>query len=155
INAASRLKTPVVLTLHDYKPVCPVYTQLRHGNLCTECSDGRYEALLKHRCAGGSFGQSAILWAEARYHAAIRSYDRIAKFIAPSRFMRDAVVRRFGEDKIIHIPNGIDVSCIEVARRDHCYALFVGRLSPEKGIDTLLRAHAADCGAWRLVVAGS
>ena len=155
INAAWRAKTPVVLTLHDYKPVCPVYTQLRNGKRCTECSAGRFEALLKHRCAGGSFGHSAMLWAEARYHAAVRSYDRVAKFIAPSRFMRDAVVRRFGEDKVIHIPNGIDASDIDVSRRDGGYALFIGRLSPEKGIETLLRAHAADNGAWRLIVAGS
>jgi glycosyltransferase involved in cell wall biosynthesis len=155
ISAATRLNTPVVLTLHDYTPVCPVYTQLRHGNRCTECADGRFEALLKHRCAGGSLGQSAMLWAEARYHAAFRSYDRVAKFIAPSRFMRDAVIRRFGEDKVICIPNGIDVSRIEISRRDQHYALFFGRLSPEKGLETLLRAHAADDAAWRLVIAGS
>src|SRR5258708_6164675 len=41
INAASRLKIPVVLTLHDYKPACPVYTQLWKGELCTKCSEGR------------------------------------------------------------------------------------------------------------------
>ncbi|MDQ8728033.1 glycosyltransferase family 4 protein [Bradyrhizobium sp. LHD-71] len=155
ISAASRLNTPVVLTLHDYKPVCPVYTQLRNGAPCTECSDGRFEALLQHRCAGGSIGQSALLWAEARYHAAARSYHHVDTFIAPSRFMRDAVVRRFGEDKVVHIPNGIDASRIEVSRDDENYVLFLGRLSPEKGVETLLRAHAADNAAWRLVVAGS
>ena len=45
INVASRLQTPVVLTLHDYKPVCPVYTRLRHGQPCTECAGGRFEAV--------------------------------------------------------------------------------------------------------------
>src|SRR5262249_45481622 len=44
INTASRLNMPVVLTLHDYKPVCPVYTQLRHGRPCTECAGGQFEA---------------------------------------------------------------------------------------------------------------
>jgi glycosyltransferase involved in cell wall biosynthesis len=155
INAASRLKTPVVLTLHDYKPVCPVYTQLWKGGLCTKCSDGRFEALLMQRCADGSIGRSALLWAEARYHAAARSYQRVDMFIAPSRFMQNAVVRRFGEDKIIHIPNGIDTSRIEVSDKDERFVLYLGRLSPEKGVETLLRAHASDNAAWRLVVAGS
>jgi glycosyltransferase involved in cell wall biosynthesis len=155
INAASRLKTPVVLTLHDYKPVCPVYTQLWKGGLCTKCSDGRFEALLMQRCADGSIGRSALLWAEARYHAAARSYQRVGMFIAPSRFMQNAVVRRFGEDKVIHIPNGIDTSRIEVSRQDEGFVLYLGRLSPEKGIETLLRAHASDNAAWRLVIAGS
>jgi len=155
ISAASRQKIPVVLTLHDFKPVCPVYSQLWKGELCTKCSEGRFEALLTQRCADGSFGRSALLWAEARYHAAARSYQRVDKFIAPSRFMRDAVVRRLGEDKVIHIPNGIDTSRIEASDRDEGFVLYLGRLSPEKGVETLLQAHAEDNGAWRLVIAGS
>jgi glycosyltransferase involved in cell wall biosynthesis len=155
INAASRQRIPVVLTLHDYKPVCPVYTQLWKGELCTKCAEGRFEALLMQRCADDSIGRSALLWAEARYHAAARSYQRVDKFIAPSGFMRDAVVGRLGEDKVIHIPNGIDTSRIEVSEHDEGYVLYLGRLSQEKGVETLLRAHAADNAAWRLVVAGS
>ena len=155
IGAAARLNIPVVLTLHDYKPVCPVYTQLANGQPCTKCSDGRFGALLSQRCANGSIGRSALLWAEARYQAAANSYQRVDKFIAPSRFMRDAVVRRFGEDKVVHIPNGIDSSLIEVPRQDKGFVLYLGRLSPEKGVETLLRAHAADNATWRLVVAGT
>src|SRR6202048_1176026 len=155
INAASRLNTPVVLTLHDYKPVCPVYTQLWRGQSCTKCSEGRFEALLIQRCADGSIGRSALLWAEARYHAAVRSYQRVDRFIAPSRFMRDAVVRRSGEDKVVHIPNGIDTSRIEVSGKDEGFVLYLGRFSPDKGVETLLRGHAADNAAWRLVVAGT
>ena len=155
ISAAARLKTPVVLTLHDYKPVCPVYLQVRNGQPCTECSAGSFEPLLRHRCADGSLAHSALLWAEARFHAAMGSYDHVDKFIAPSRFMRDQVVRRFGEDKVVHIPNCIDSNRFEVSGEDENYVLFLGRLSPEKGVETLLRAHAADNAAWRLVIAGS
>jgi glycosyltransferase involved in cell wall biosynthesis len=155
INAASRLNIPVVLTLHDYKPVCPVYTQLANGQPCTRCSNGRFEALLSQRCADGSIGRSALLWAEARYHAATRSYQHVDKFIAPSRFMRDAVIRRFGEDKVVHIANGIDTSLIEASGQEKGFVLYLGRLSPEKGVETLLQAHAADEAAWRLIVAGT
>ncbi len=155
INAASRMKIPVVLTLHDYKPVCPIYNQVHGVEFCSECADGRFESLLKKRCADGSLGRSALLWAEARFHAAKRSYFHVDRFIAPSRFMRDAVARRYGGDKVIHIPNGIDASRIEASDRDDRFILYFGRLSPEKGVETLLQAHAADRAGWRLVVAGT
>ncbi|MGN6309991.1 MAG: glycosyltransferase family 4 protein [Xanthobacteraceae bacterium] len=155
INAASRARIPIVLTLHDYKVICPVYTRLSNGEVCTKCSDGRYEALLTQRCADRSIAQSGLLWAEARFHAAAGSYRRVDKFIAPSRFMRDAVVPLLGDSKVVHIPNGVDTSRIAASRQDKGFALYLGRLSPEKGVETLLRAHAADNAAWRLVVAGS
>jgi len=155
INAASQAGVPVVLTLHDYKPVCPVYTQLSNGKICTKCSGGRFESLLKQRCAGGSLPRSALLWAEARYHALVGSYHRVDKFICPSKFMRDAVVGRFGADKVAHIPNGIDAAHIDASGKDEGYVLYLGRLSPEKGVETLLRAHAANASSWRLMVAGT
>lgn len=155
INAASRAKIPIVLTLHDYKIICPVYTRLSNGEVCTKCSDGRYEALLTQRCADRSIAQSGLLWAEARFHAAVGSYRRVDRFIAPSRFMRDAVVPLLGNDRVVYIPNGVDTSRIEASRQDKGFVLYLGRLSPEKGVGTLLRVHAADNAAWRLVVAGS
>jgi glycosyltransferase involved in cell wall biosynthesis len=155
INAASRARIPIILTLHDYKIVCPVYTRLSNGEVCTKCSDGGYGALLTQRCADGSIGRSGLLWAEARFHAVAGSYGRVDKFIAPSRFMRDAVVPRLGEDRVVYIPNGVDTSRIKASGQDGGFVLYLGRLSPEKGVETLLRAHAADNAAWRLVVAGS
>jgi len=155
ITAASRAGVPVVLTLHDYKPVCPVYTQLSNGKVCTKCADGQFEAVLKQRCADGSLTRSALLWAEARYHALAGSYHRVGKFICPSKFMREAVVRRFGADKVVHIPNGIDASRIEMSRQDEGYVLYLGRLSSEKGVETLLRTHAASDALWRLMIAGT
>jgi glycosyltransferase involved in cell wall biosynthesis len=155
IGVASRLNIPVVLTLHDYKTVCPVYTQLCRGVPCTKCSNGRFESVLRERCAEGSVARSALLWLEARYHAAKRSYQRVDTFVAPSLFMRDAVAPRLGADKVVHIPNGIDASRIVPRDGDDGYVLYLGRLSREKGIETLLRAHAEDAYAWRLLIAGT
>ncbi len=62
------------------------------------------EALLQKRCADGSLGESALLWAEARYRPWREVYHNVSKFIAPSCFMRDAAARRFGDDKVVHIP---------------------------------------------------
>jgi glycosyltransferase involved in cell wall biosynthesis len=69
--------------------------------------------------------------------------------------MRDSVAPWFGEGKVVHVPNGVDVSRIGCGSVDGGYVLFFGRISPEKGIETLLQAHAAAGNAWRLVVAGT
>mgnify|MGYP002718615305 CR=1 FL=1 len=154
LKVAGRRGIPTVLTLHDYKLVCPVYTRLRGSEPCTDCAGGGFEAVLRHRCAGGSLLQSSLLWAEARYHAAARSYDWVDRFVAPSRFMRDAVSARVDTSRVVHIPNPIAADRIDEADEGDDSVLFFGRLSPEKGVETLLSAHAADPG-WRLVVAGT
>jgi glycosyltransferase involved in cell wall biosynthesis len=155
ITAAARLDVPVVLTLHDFKIVCPIYTRSREGATCTSCSKNRFWPVVAHRCAGRSLSKSILLWAEANYHSFKGSYDHVSKIVVPSRFMRDIIAPRVGPEKVVHVPNGVDASRIEVGTGDGGYVLYCGRLSPEKGIETLLQAHAEDNNAWRLVVAGT
>jgi glycosyltransferase involved in cell wall biosynthesis len=156
IRAAKKRDVPVVLTLHDYKPVCPVYTRLRNGQVCSACLDGPFSNVVKHRCAEGSLGKSAILFAEASVQRFLGSYQMLDGFIAPSRFMRDAMTRkRFPEKQVEVIYNGIDCSAISPTFDDDGYALYLGRLSAEKGIETLLRAHSDIADNVPLMVAGT
>jgi glycosyltransferase involved in cell wall biosynthesis len=53
ISVAKSRSIPVVLTLHDFKPVCPVYLRLRAGRPCSLCLDGDFRQVLMNRCAGG------------------------------------------------------------------------------------------------------
>jgi glycosyltransferase involved in cell wall biosynthesis len=154
ITAAVRLGVPVVLTLHDLKAVCPVYTQIRNGQPCAECSPTRFEGVLRHRCGGHSLPNRLLLWAEARFHEAAGSYQHVDRFVAPSRFVRDAVSARFPADRIAYIPNGIDLSGIEASASDGAFVLYFGRIAADKGVESLLRAHAEDGHRWRLVLAG-
>jgi glycosyltransferase involved in cell wall biosynthesis len=155
ITAAARQNVPVVLTLHDFKIVCPVYTRFRDGATCNACSRNRSWPVVQHRCSEQSLSRSLLLWAESLYHSLNRSYEQVTKIVAPSRYMRDSVARWFEPDKVVYVPNGVDASRIEPNGPDGGYALFCGRLSREKGIETLLQAHARDNNAWRLVVAGA
>ena len=66
ITAAARLDVPVVLTLHDFKIVCPVYTRFRDGATCNSCSKNRFWPVVTHRCAKQSLSRSLLLWAEAQ-----------------------------------------------------------------------------------------
>ena len=69
--------------------------------------------------------------------------------------MQDIIAPWVGPEKVVYVPNGVDASRIEAGADDGGFALYCGRLSPEKGVETLLRAHAEDNNAWRLVVAGT
>ncbi|MCK6384174.1 MAG: glycosyltransferase family 4 protein [Rhodocyclaceae bacterium] len=155
IGAAKARGVPVALTLHDYKPVCPAYTRLRNGKPCSECLEGSFAPALRHRCAEGSLGKSALLYAEAVTQRRLGSYEKADRFIAPSRFMAESVARRFPADRIALLYNGVDTAGFPLGGRDEGYALYLGRLSREKGVETLLRAHDAARGAWPLMVAGT
>lgn len=156
IGAAKRRGVPVVLTLHDYKPVCPVYTRLRNGQVCSECLDNHFSQVLKHRCAGSSLGKNLILFAEAWVERLLKSYEKVDMFVAPSEFMRTSVLHRFPKDRVAVIYNGIDCKTIAATSETTSNtALFLGRLSPEKGIETLLAAHAEIADRVPLVIAGT
>lgn len=155
IGAAKRLGVPVVLTLHDCKPVCPTYNRLRDGEPCSDCLDGDFSHVLRNRCAAGSLGKSALLYAEAVVQRLMGSYENVDAFIAPSRYMQQSIAHRVPEDRIKLLYNGVDTNAIRGSGVDEGYVLFLGRLSREKGVETLLKAHANSAAGWRLVVAGT
>jgi glycosyltransferase involved in cell wall biosynthesis len=154
IGAAKSLGVPVVLTLHDYKVVCPTYLRQREGRPCSLCLNGNFAQVLRNRCADGSVEASAVLYAEAVVHRWLGNYERVDRFLAPSRFMRDAACHRFKSDKVLLLYNGVDTARIASSSRDEKFVLYFGRLSNEKGVETLLRAHGG-LASWQLVVAGT
>lgn len=155
IGAAKKLGVPVVLTLHDYKPVCPTYNRLRNGKPCSDCLDGDFSHVLRNRCAEGSLGKSALLYAEAAVQRFMGSYENVDAFIAPSRFMQESIAHRVPDKRIKQLYNGIDTNEVNGSGADDGYVLFLGRLVQEKGVETLLKAHANSSAGWRLVVAGT
>lgn len=155
IGAAKKLGVPVVLTLHDCKPVCPTYNRLRDGKPCSDCLDGDFSHVLRNRCVDGSLGKSALLYAEAVVQRAMGSYEKVDAFIAPSRYMQESIAHRVPRDRIRLLYNGVDTNEVRGSGADEGYVLFLGRLAPEKGVETLLKAHAMSTAGWRLAIAGT
>ncbi|MGZ5017287.1 MAG: glycosyltransferase family 4 protein [Methylobacter sp.] len=154
ISAAKKQGVPVVLTLHDYKPVCPTYNRLRDDKPCSDCLDGDFSHVLRNRCAG-SMGKSALLYAEAVVQRFMGSYENVDAFIAPSRFMQESIAHLVPDERIKLLYNGIDTDEIRGSGADDGYVLFLGRLVREKGVETLLKAHSKSSMGWRLVIAGT
>ena len=141
LNVADRLRVPVVLTVHDYKLICPSYLMLRGGQPCDACVDGGYYRCLVHRCHKASLASSAVYAAEAYFTRFARQYAKISAFLCPSGFMAGLLKRAgFPPDRVIHHPNCVDPNAYAPSFQPGEYVLYAGRLSAEKGVVTLLQA---------------
>jgi glycosyltransferase involved in cell wall biosynthesis len=144
---------PMVMTLHDYKLVCPNYSLFSHGHFCFRCSGGRFYNAIREKCNGGSLARSALISAESYWQKWTGVYNSVGRLIAPSRFMRETFVAAgFDEERVMYLPGfvpegGSDTGLTDderttVENLPEDFALYFGRLSPEKGLGTLLEASA-------------
>ena len=145
----------VVWTLHDYKLLCPRYDCLRDGKeVCELCFNGDKTPCKTHKCMKGSALASMIGYREAVIWNRERLEECTDLFVCPSRFMAEKMAQGgFRKDKLRPLCNFID---IEKCRKDSYdkddYYCYIGRLSHEKGVGTLI--EAASRLPYRLKVIG-
>ena len=137
-------KIPVVMSLHDYKLVCPSYNMLNHDRICELCKGGRFYNSFRTRCHKNSFSKSLIVTMESYLnHDILNSYKDIKCYICPSRFIMDKTQEMGLKGNFIHIPHFVDPSRFRAyseKEKDVRSGVYWGRLSVEKGVDTLLSA---------------
>ncbi|MFH1233015.1 MAG: glycosyltransferase family 4 protein [Patescibacteria group bacterium] len=143
IDMLKKYQIPMVMTLHDYKLICPNYKIYSKNEVCYKCQGERYYNCFFRKCMKDSYAKSFLVMIEAYLNNKIlKLYHKIDLFIVPSHFMEDVCVK-FGilENKLRVVNNFVDSSCISNAKvSDKSYLLYFGRLSEEKGIDILLKA---------------
>ena len=139
IDTLRKKKVPIVMTLHDYKLISPNYNLFVRGKIWNHSSGFR---CVLDRCVKGSYAKSLVCALERWIHSAIGIYGYVDAFIAPSRFL----IRKFSEfgfrypigyvpQPLVPFPDPVNSS--DASRKD---LLYFGRLSPEKGIETLIEA---------------
>lgn len=131
---------PILMTLHDYKLICPSYKLMHNGHVCEDCKDGNFYMAVRNRCHKGSLLASAIYAFESYFNQWFKKYrQKVRFFIAPSLFLKNKLVE-FGwpKEQIEHIPNFLVVSAFEPQYTAGKYFLYLGRLSSEKGVSTLI-----------------
>jgi glycosyltransferase involved in cell wall biosynthesis len=146
----------VVQTLHNYRLVCANGLLFRAGGACTECLGRTWTwPAVRHGCYRGSRMGSAAVAAMIGVHRVRGTWaERVDRFIALTAFARDlfAANAQIPPEKIAVKPNAAPDGGL--GEGNGGYALYVGRLAPEKGIATLLAAAEGGLGM-PLVVAGN
>ena len=130
----------VVLTLHDTKLICPGYLALNNAGICTDCEGKNFLKPFVANCQN-SRSKGLLLASEAFFHKWKGSYDAVDLFVSPSEFLADLTSKRIPRDKIRVLNNGIDLTLCQPNYKDDGYCLYLGRISKEKGVKTLLKAH--------------
>lgn len=132
----------VVMTAHDLKVACPAYKMMNSRGVCEECKSGKYFNIVRNRCIKNSIALSVVIWAESELHRILKSYrDNLDAIVTPSAFYRRKLIEwGWPESCVHHIPNftrQIDAKHIGSYKGN---ILYFGRLAPEKGLETLIRA---------------
>ncbi|WP_439273661.1 glycosyltransferase family 4 protein [Pseudochrobactrum sp. HB0163] len=146
---------PVVMTVHDLKLACPAYKMLVDGHVCEQCKGGRIYNVVANRCIKGSLPLSGLVFVETAIHRMLGLYrNKVDRFVVPSRFYREKLIEwGWPQEQLVYIPNFVETRHLQPVYEAQDYFLFAGRLAPEKGLGTLIRA-AAKAGV-KLVVAGT
>lgn len=149
-------KLPIFWTMHDLIAVCPSYSMRDgSGKTCEKCLGGDFSHCVKNKCIKGSTLMSMLSKYEAEYIRRRRWYDQVDLFICPSEFYRNKLTEgNFTKSPIVTLRNPLPMDTVfELSEENEGYILYFGRLSPEKGVRTLIEA-AKKCGC-RLVILGT
>ena len=141
--ACHRAGIPVVQTLHNYRLFCPAGQFYREGRICEECVQQSVLRSVQHRCYHGSAAATASVAGMLAVHRWMKTSVRLVdRFIVRTEFARRWFVGAgLCAEKVTVKPCFVEPDPgLRSGLREG--ALFVGRLSAEKGLPTLL-------GAWR------
>lgn len=135
-------RIPIVITLHDYKLVCPSYSMLNHGRVCELCKGQKFFHSARTRCHKDSFSASFLATLESYlHHQILGSYKKVNCFISPSKFLIHKCKEMGLKGEYVYLPNFIDVKNMTPKPASESNAItYCGKLSEEKGISTLVRA---------------
>lgn len=144
LRAATDEGIPSVITLHDYKVLCPSYDMLSDGKVCEACKGGKLHNLVIKRCMKGSLGLSSLIAVESVTHRLTGAYSKhVDRFVSPSQFLIDKFVEwGWPRERFAYVPNCVNIENHDVSESIGKRFLFIGRLSREKGLVTLVSAAA-------------
>jgi len=142
LHTLRKWNIPTVMTLHDYKMVCPVYTLFRQGKICEQCRKGKYYHCFLHRCSKDSYPKSLLNTMEMYlHHRLLHLYRLVDVLISPSRFLKEKIREMGMGGKVAYLPHFINVQdFLPSYRWSENSIVYFGRLSAEKGLFTLLKA---------------
>jgi glycosyltransferase involved in cell wall biosynthesis len=154
--AARDTGAAVVQTLHNYRWACPKGIMFRDGHPCEECLGKMVPwPAVAHGCYRESRAGSAVVMTTLAIHNALRTPHRVVDaYVAASEFIRDKLTEAgLPRGRIYLKPNFLSPDP-GAGEGSGDYVMYLGRLSPEKQIDTLLAAWSRFGGTIPLKISG-
>jgi len=141
LNVLTRHGVRIVARLADYSLLCPTSHFFRNGTVCQLCLGGREINCFLTNCRGSRM-MSAAYAARSAITRLRQVYQRnVSIFTSPSISLKQQFVSAgFTEERLVVVPNLVPIPERIASPANGKYALYVGRVSPEKGISTLLEA---------------
>lgn len=153
--ALAERRIPVVQAVFNYRFLCANGQFFTNGSVCERCLGGNHLHGLWRRCYRDSFWLTAINCAGLAVHQKAETWrTRINIFVVPDEFLgKKLVASNLPKSRVRTVPNPFDMDGCNVSNELGEYALFVGLLSRQKGILTLLDALMR-CTKTKLVIVG-
>ena len=137
---------PIVQTVHNFRFLCPNGLFLTHGHLCERCKFGNTFHAVYLKCYRNSTLLSLLYAVTIGLHRKLGTFNRIDRFIALTEFTKDKLTEaRFTKaEKISVLGNYLQMPLPRLlyTKPSDGYVAYLGRLSEEKGISTLIKAVA-------------
>lgn len=156
LYAAKKKKVPVIQEVQNYRMSCAGTYLLRNGSVCEVCH--RWPVAIPavvNRCYRGSLAGSSVLASSMLLHRMLRTWTRVVDlFLCPSHITRTKLIESgLPADRIVVKPNVLNIDP-GIGDGPQGFVVFVGRLSPEKGLSTVLEAWKSEPRLPRIKVIG-
>lgn len=140
---AGKHKIPVVMRCANYRLACPNGLFMTKGQICEKCSGGREWWCFLKNCERNYF--KSLGYALRNYVARKKKYFRnnVTFYYAQTEFQKQKLIAEgYPATRIVVIPNMVKDTCVHHINNSGDFVGYVGRVSPEKGISTLIEATA-------------
>ncbi|MFT3786354.1 MAG: glycosyltransferase family 4 protein [Tepidisphaeraceae bacterium] len=141
IDACADAGVPVVMSIQDYKLTCPTAQHLRDGTLCEKCVGGHEQWCAIHNCRGSRPMSVAYALRNAATRVTKKVHRGVSAYLCCSQFVANQHIKGgFPADRVKVLYNFADLPDAAPRESDGDYAAYIGRISPEKGLDVLIDA---------------
>lgn len=143
IDAAKKFNLPVVIRISDFSMICAANILYLNGSqkICEKCISNGKHNLVINKCFHNSYIYSILKYCSYKLHDITKVYKKVDAFVAPSAFTKRKFIE-YGipERKILHLPTFFNANHQGGIIEYGDFALFIGRVDPDKGIKTLIDA---------------
>ncbi len=139
--ACRRANVPVVVSIHNQQMTCPKSDHLYRGKICERCIGGNEYNCVLQNCRGNFFESIAYATRSLVARKMQFFHNNVTLLIALSQFAKRRLIEAgFRDEQIVVLPNMVRLGSQPVESDKGRYVAFAGRMSPEKGVETLLAA---------------